>query len=142
MFFLLMFAQDNLLTVKNLMQQFSIQNFGVDVGISELVNFLPSIQRHKDSFTFLPLSLTYPPMGSTTMSLGRSRFSQISTVRMLPSALETSILSVPETCSRGPNYFQRAVIIRRIRDHYFLFVSYLLPKRRHGLYLHQSSTVY
>lgn len=39
--------------------------------------------------------LSHPPIGSTTMSLGRSRFSHIRTVRMLPSALETSIRSVP-----------------------------------------------
>lgn len=38
---------------------------------------------------------THPPMGSTTMSRGRSRFSQMSTVLMLPSVLATSIRSVP-----------------------------------------------
>lgn len=41
-------------------------------------------------------NLSHPPIGSTTMSLGRSRFSHIRTVRMLPSALETSMRSVPE----------------------------------------------
>lgn len=37
----------------------------------------------------------HPPIGSTTMSRGRSRFSQMSTVRMLPSVLDTSMRSVP-----------------------------------------------
>lgn len=41
-------------------------------------------------------NFSHPPIGSTTMSLGRSRFSHIRTVRMLPSALETSMRSVPE----------------------------------------------
>lgn len=43
----------------------------------------------------------HPPMGSTTMSRGRSRFSQMRTVLMLPSVLATSIRSVPNEEVRG-----------------------------------------
>lgn len=44
--------------------------------------------------------ISYPPTGSTTISLGLSRFSQIRTVRMVPSVLETSIRSVPTKVKR------------------------------------------
>lgn len=39
--------------------------------------------------------ISHPPTGSTTISLGLSRFSHIRTVLMVPSVLETSIRSVP-----------------------------------------------
>lgn len=64
------------------------------------------------------------------MSLGRSRFSHIKTVRMLPSALDTSIRSVPE----GPNA-QREPALSHSREKY----DSVKRCAKQAVYQHQSS---
>lgn len=57
----------------------------------------------QELYTIPEERISYPPTGSTTISLGLSRFSQIRTVLMVPSVLETSIRSVPTKVKRENN---------------------------------------